>query len=240
MNVDAAVGEEALPGPPIAPTVPIDQQKTEAASHRFYGLEGPKGRTTGPLVEDGVSKKDRAEYLKKQREQRKANRKKGMQASTSRTRSVESPGSAVFRSRRTSAPAMMHCRQRASSSAYPTNSPRESSESKRMPPPPMGLTAGVSPTGAAPVREEQQGEGPSPRSDSTLTGEAVAPLRAPSPRMFNPTAVPPPIAPPSATTSLHAPPPMHPTMAFNVNESVERALKEVKRDAGQAERNAMF
>ncbi|CAM9609020.1 unnamed protein product [Ectocarpus sp. 4 AP-2014] len=263
MNVDAGVGEEALPGPPIAPTVPIDQQKAEAAKATdSTGLRvlknAPPCRTTGPLVENGVSKKDRAEYLKKQREERKANRKKGMQASTSRTRSAEPPGSAAFRNRRTSAPAMMRTAA-VNAPAAPRTPPTlpggadlfqaspkpaiedtETSESKRMLPPPMGLTAGVSSTGAAPVREDQQGGGPSPRSDSTLTDEAVAPLRAPPPRMFNPTAVPPPIAPPSATTSSHAPPPMHPTMAFNVNESVERALKEARRDAGQAERNAMF
>ncbi|CAM9141858.1 unnamed protein product [Ectocarpus sp. 6 AP-2014] len=263
MNVDAGVGEEALPGPPIAPTVPIDQQKAEAAKATDSTgsrvlKNAPSCRTTGPLVEDGVSKKDRAEYLKKQREERKANRKKGMQASTSRTRSADPPGSAAFRNRRTSAPAMMPTAA-VNAPAAPRTPPtlhgetdlfqaspkpaiedREGSESKRMPPPPMGLTAGVSPTGAAPVGEDQQGGGPSPRSDSTLTGETMAPVRAPPPRMFNPTAVPPPIAPSSATTSSHAPPPMHPTMAFNVNESVERALKEARGDAGRAERNAMF
>ncbi|CAM9849575.1 unnamed protein product [Ectocarpus sp. 13 AM-2016] len=263
MNVDAGVGEEALPGPPLAPMVPIDQPKAEAAKATdSSGLRvlknAPPCRTTGPLVEDGVSKKARAEYLKKQREERKANRKKGMQAPTSRTRSAEPPGSAAFRNRRTSAPAMMPTAAvnapvapRTPSTLHgeadlfqaspkPAIEDREALESKRMPPLPIGLTAGVPPTGAAPVREDQQGGGPSPRSDSTLAGEAVAPLRAPPPRMFNPTTVPPPVAPPSATTSSHAPPPMHPTMAFNVNESVERALKEARRDAGQAERNAMF
>ncbi|CAM9563646.1 unnamed protein product [Ectocarpus fasciculatus] len=263
INVDAGVREEALPGPPIAPMVPIDQHKAEVAkatdSTDLRVLKNaPPFRTTGQLVEDGVSKEDRAELLKKQREERKANRKKGMQASTSRTRSAEPPGGAAFRNRRTSAPAMMPAAavnapaapraptilhgeaDLVQASSKPAIEDREASGSKRMPPPPMGLTAGVSPTGAAPVGEDQHDGGPSPGSDSTPTGDAVAPLRAPPPRMFNPTAVPPPIAPPSATTSSHAPPPMHPSMAFNVNESVERALKEARRDAGQAERNAMF
>lgn len=224
-----------------------------------FAQSAPPRKTTGQqLVEHDVSKKDRAEILKKQREERKANRKKRMQASTSRTRSAEPPGGAVFGNRRTSAPAMMPTAavnalaaprtpptlhgeaDLSQESPKPAIEDRKASGSKRMPPPPIGLTAGVPPTGAAPVGEDQQGGGPSPRSDSTPTGEAVAPLGAPPPRMFNPTAVPPPIAPPSATTSSRSPPPMHPSMAFNVNESVERALKDARRDAGQAERNAVF
>ncbi|CBJ32574.1 conserved unknown protein [Ectocarpus siliculosus] len=258
ISVEAAganLSEEALPEPPTAPIVPISQQESEAAQAAdLAGVtralnNAPPGRTTGPLVEDGVSKKERAEFLKRQREERKLNRKKGMQASS---------GSAGFRNRRTSAPATMtpaavdappgprtpptlH-REANFCQATPKTAIEDkgSSGSKRIPPPCMAFTAGVSPKDAAPTGEGQQGGGPSSRSDSTPTGEAVPPFRASPPRMFNPMAVPPPIAPPSATTSSHAPPPMHPSMAFNVNETVERALTEARRDAGLAERNATF
>ncbi|CAM9090622.1 unnamed protein product, partial [Ectocarpus sp. 6 AP-2014] len=251
----ADLSEEALPEPPTAPMVPISQQESEAAQAAdLAGVtralnNAPPGRTTGPLVEDGVSKKERAEFLKRQREERKLSRKKGMQASS---------GSAGFRNRRTSAPATMtpaavdappgprtpptlH-REANFCQATPKTAIEDkgSSGSKRIPPPCMAFTAGVSPKDAAPTGEGQQGGGPSSRSDSTPSGETVPPSRASPPRMFNPMAVPPPIAPPSATTSSHAPPPMHPSMAFNVNETVERALTEARRDAGLAERNATF
>ncbi|CAM9835096.1 unnamed protein product [Ectocarpus sp. 12 AP-2014] len=258
IRVEAAganLSEGALLELPTAPMVPIGQQESEAAQAAdFAGVtralnNAPPGRTTGPLVEDGVSKKERAEFLKRQREERKLNRKKGMQASS---------GSAGFRNRRTSAPATMTPAV-VDAAAGPRTPPtlhgeadfyqaspkpaiedKGASRSKRIPPPCMASTAGVSPKDAAPTGGGQQGGGPSPRSDLTPTGEAVPPLRVPPPRMFHPMAVPPPIAPPSATPSSHAPPSMHPSMAFNVNETVERALTEARRDAGFAERNAKF
>ncbi|CAM9837260.1 unnamed protein product [Ectocarpus sp. 13 AM-2016] len=258
IGVEAAganLSEGALPEPPTAPMVPIGQQKSEAAQAAdLAGLtralnSAPPGRTTGPLVEDGVSKKERAEFLKRQREERKLNRKKGMQASS---------GSAGFRNRRTSALATMTSAV-VDAPADPRTPPtlhgeadfcqafpkpaiedKGASGTKRIPPPYMALTAGVSSKDVAPTGEGQQGGGPPLRSDSTPTGEAVPPFRAPPPRMFNPAAVPPPIAPPSATTSSYTPPSMHPSMAFNVNETVERALTEARRDAGFAERNAKF
>lgn len=191
------------------------------------------------------------------------NRKKGMHASSGsagfRNRRTSAPATmATAAVDRTSAPATMttaavdapagprtppnlhgeadFCQ----ASPKPAIEDKGASGSKRIPPPCMALTVGVSPKDAAPTGEGQQGGGPSPRSGSTPTGEAVPPRRAPPPRMFNPTAVPPPIAPPSATTSSHATPPMHPSMAFNVNETVERALTEARRDAGLAKRNATF
>ncbi|CAM9169030.1 unnamed protein product [Ectocarpus sp. 4 AP-2014] len=258
ISVEAAganLSNGALPEPPTAPMVPIGQQESEAAQAAdLAGVtralnNAPPGRTTGPLVEDGVSKKERAEFLKRQREERKLNRKKGMQASS---------GSAGFRNRRTSAPVTMTpaavdapagprtpptLQGEADfyqASAKPAIEDKGASGRKRIPPQCMALTAGVSPKDAAPTGEGQQGGGPSPRSDSTSTSEAVLTLWVPPPRMFNPTAVPPPIAPLSAITSSHAPPPMHPSMAFTVNETVERALTEARRDAGLAERNATF
>lgn len=154
------------------------------------------------MVEDGVSKKDRAEFLKRQREERKLNRKKGIQFSMSKT---APPGSANFRNGQTSAPAMMTpaavdapAAQRTPltligeadfcpASPKPAIEDRGAPGSKRIPPPSMALAAGVSPTGPAATGKDQQGGGPSRRKDSTPTGEAVPPLRAPPPRMFNPT-----------------------------------------------------
>lgn len=215
-------------------------------------------------MEDGISKKDRAEFLRKQREERKANRKKEMQRSASRPRPTEASGDAGIRNRRTSAPAIMpstgDVRSGFAVPLSPATSTRESpgtSETNstqnptlsigednvvvksRRTPPPMSST-GIS------TREHDGGAVVSPPSqaDSTPAGEVLAApataVRAPPPLMFNPTAVPPPVAPPSAAASSHAQPPRHPSIAFNVNETVERALTEARRDAGMAEKRAAF
>lgn len=216
-------------------------------------------------MEDGISKKDRAEFLKKQREERKANRKKGMQRPASRPRPTEPSGGVGIRNRRTSAPAMMPSTVDVPSGfaahLTPATPPREvqgTSEADlaqappmptvednaaakgRRTPPPMA-SAGLSLTG------EHGGEAvvsPPAQPDSIRAGEVLAApaaaVRAPPPRMFNPTSVPPPVAPPSSAASSHAQPPRHPSIAFNVNETVERALTEARRDAGVAERRATF
>eukprot|EP00752_Nemacystus_decipiens_P009406 g8409.t1 len=204
-------------------------------------LNAPPGRTTGPLVEDGISKKDRQEYLKKQREERKANRK------NSRARSTEP---SVIRNRRTSAPAAMASTVNGPSvSAAPGDAatpPREApvtnkADSVQEPP---KLTVEGYGEAESPASSEQ-GAGPTVRprvladSNGDVSVAPAAPVRPPPP-FFNPTAVPPPVAPPSTTSSSHAQPPRHPSMAFNVNETVEKALTEARRDAGVAERRAAF
>lgn len=212
-------------------------------------------RTTGQLlVENGISKKDRAEILRKRREERKANRKKEMQRSASRPGSTESSGVVGIRNRRTSAPAMMSSTGsvRSGLAAPLSPTPRETvgtSESDVAQTPAMSVGEDSSPamvsTGLS-TGEHVGGPAVSPpaQADSTQAGEVLAApataTRAPPPLMFNPTAVPPPVAPPSSATRSHAQPPRHPSIAFNVNETVERALTEARRDAGVAERRATF
>lgn len=206
---------------------------------RFSAQNAHPGRTTGPLVEDNVSKEDRREYLKKQREERKANRK------NTRPRSVEP---SVIRNRRTSAPAIMPSavigRSAFATPGTPATPPREApvtskAESVQEPPKPTMDGTG----GADSPATEEQAAGPAVPPPSASSDEVSAPPAAPvrpPPPFFNPTAVPPPVAPPSTTASSHAQPPRHPSMAFNVNETVERALTEARRDAGVAERRAAF
>lgn len=189
-------------------------------------------------MEDRISKKDRQEYLKQQREARKANRK------NLRPRSVEP---SVIRNRRTSAPAVMPSTLSGPSGfAAPATPPRAAPgtnepDSVQEPPKPTVEDSGEAESSAT----GEQGVGaavpPLPLADSSGEGFA-APAAAvrPPPTFFNPTALPPPVAPPSTTASSHAQPPRHPSMAFNVNETVEKALTEARRDAGVAERRAAF
>ena len=231
----------------------------------------PKGRTTGPLVEDGISKAERAEFLRKQREERKANRRKGMQAARSAEPSVNSG----LRNRRTSAPGMMTGAFSAQAMARPAALPAvatppatgslsngpDSPDSARISPVPAvddnGTAAGretpLQVPSAVEEREEHekehkhgQGTPPPPATaDAFPENEIVvaAPaVRAPAPppRMFNPTSVPPPTAPPTATSGAQALPAQHPSIAFSIDASVERALTQARREAGLAERRATF
>lgn len=192
-------------------------------------------------MEDGISKKDRQEYLKKQREERKANRK------NSRPRSVEP---SVIRNRRTSAPAMMPSTASGPSGfaapAAPATPPREASSTANadsVQEPPKPNVEGNGEAASTPTGEQGVGAAVPPPAMADSSGEGVAAQAAPPrppPPFFNPTVVPPPVAPPSATASSHAQPPRHPSMAFNVNETVEKALTKARRDAGVAERTAAF
>lgn len=206
----------------------------------FHVQNAPPGRTTGPLVEDGMSKKDRQEYLKKQREERKANRK------NSRPRSVEP---SAIRNRRTSAPAMMPSAVSGPSgftapgtlASPPCEAPGTNKlDSVQEPPKPIIEGNGI----AESPGTGEQGVGtavPLDQPDSSGEGIVAPPAAVrPPPPFFNPTVVPPPVAPPSTTASSHAQPPRHPSMAFNVNETVEKALTEARRDACVAERSAAF
>lgn len=236
----------------------------------------PKGRTTGPLVEDGISKAERAEFLRKQREERKANRKKGMQAA----RSAEPLSNAGLRNRRTSAPGMMTGAFSAQAmgrpaAATPPAPVRKSNEldspapdSARVSPVPAvgdngangnGTAAGreTPPQGPSAVEEHKEretehehGRGTTPpppgmadaNPENEIFAAAAPAVRAPAPppRMFNPTSVPPPTAPPTATSGASALPAQHPSIAFSVDASVERALTQAKREAGVAQRRAAF
>lgn len=209
-----------------------------------FPQNAPPGRTTGPLVEDGISKKDRQEYLKKQREERKANRK------NSRPRSVEPSGSVSIRNRRTSAPAMMPATVNGPSGftapGTPATPPRDApgtsmGDPVQEPPRPTVEDNGEAESSA--TGEQGVGAAVPPPALADSSGEGLTAPAAevrPPPPFFNPTAVPPPIAPPSTAASSHAQPPRHPSIAFNVNETVEKALTEARRDAGVAERRAAF
>lgn len=78
-----------------------------------------------------------------------------------------------------------------------------------------------------------------PENEIVLAAPAVR-TPAPPPRMFNPTSVPPPTAPPTLSSGAQALPAQHPSIAFSVDASVERALTEARREAGLAERRAAF
>lgn len=259
----------------------------------FFLQNAPKGRTTGPLVEDGISKAERAEFLRKQREERKANRRKGMKGMQA-ARSNESLANAGLRNRRTSAPGMMTGTFSAQSrpAALPavanppapgSNSNMDSNNSSNSNELDSPGSCGVQPimpaadgNGTAADREtppqvpsavpehenekeeekkeheHEHGRGTpppplppvasaSPGSDVVVAAPTPA-VRAlaPPPRMFNPTSVPPPTAPPSATGGAQALPAQHPSIAFSVDASVERALTQARREKGVAERRAAF
>lgn len=252
----------------VVHVVPLREKrvKSDSCLRLYFAQNAPPGRTTGQqLVEDGVSKKDRAEFLRKQREERKANRKKEMKRSAARPRPTEPSAGVGIRNRRTSAPAMIPSTGDLQSGLAAPLSPRtyareapctskadvaktppmctgedETVAKGRRTPPPMA-SIGLPSTG-----EHDGGAEVSPPAlaDSTPAGEVLAApvtaVRTSPPLMFNPTAVPPPVAPVSAASSSHAQPPRHPSIAFNVNETVERALTEARRDAGVAERRAAF
>lgn len=217
----------------------------------------PKVRTSGPLVEDGISKAERTEFLRKQREERKANRKKGMHVSAARGSSIEPAVNAGLRNRRTSAPAMMSSaggtppRNAAvrtpstpplsttgglhSAQGHSTPPVEDNGTTETNPTPPPGPSAGEQDDEGAPASSPAQADAP------PITDLAAAPtVRAPPPRMFNPTAVPPPVAPPSVAASTQGQAPRHPSIAFSVNETVERALAQAKRETSLAERRATF
>lgn len=78
-----------------------------------------------------------------------------------------------------------------------------------------------------------------PENEIVVAAPAVR-APAPPPRMFNPTSVPPPTAPPTLNSSAQALPAQHPSIAFSVDASVERALTQARREAGLAERRAAF
>ncbi|CAM9986890.1 unnamed protein product [Scytosiphon promiscuus] len=223
------------------------------------------GRTTGPLVENGISKKERVDFLRRQREERKANRKRGMQAAASRAKPVESSGNLGVRNRRTSAPAIMPSTTTPSTTtdvspgfiaprapATPSRKTHTSSESGSAQNSTIAVEddgagkSGLSTAGLLTTTDQEHNglsRGIPAHAGSPPAGDAVAlsaASRAPPPRMFNPTAVPPPVAPPSLAPSSHAQQSRHPSMAFNVNETVERALTEARRDAGVAQRKAAF
>lgn len=189
-------------------------------------------------MENGVSKKDRAEFLKKQREERKANRKKG--ASTG------------IRTRRASTPTMMPSTVdvipgpiATSVPATPPSEAQRPSVAEPVQVPPMPTESNKqAPTGILPKGEHGEVATDPPLAQTDSTSEAIAPPAAPvrpPPTFFNPTNVPPPpVGPPSTAASARAQPPRHPSMAFNVDETVERALKEARQEAGVAERRAAF
>lgn len=79
----------------------------------------------------------------------------------------------------------------------------------------------------------------SPENELVVAAPAVR-APAPPPRMFNPTSVPPPTAPPTVTSGAQALTAQHPSIAFSVDASVERALTQARREAGVAERRAAF
>lgn len=63
----------------------------------------------------------------------------------------------------------------------------------------------------------------------------------PPPKMFNPAIMPPPTAaPPSAVSGAQSQAPRHPSIAFSVNDTVEKALKIAEGEKRVAERRAMF
>lgn len=220
----------------------------------------PPGRTTGELyVEDGISKKDRAEHLKKKREERKAKRKQqGMQRPAAAS-------TASIRNRRISAPAIImpstvEVPSEATAPRIPATPPRTAFEAQRpgegdpvqAPSMPSQDNEEAENTRATPIASTsslsagEHGEVAAvpPSSQPESTGEAVAvppPAIRPPPTFFDPTNVPPPpVGPPSAAASSRAPPSRHPSIAFNVNETVEKALTEARREACVAERRAAF
>lgn len=86
-----------------------------------------------------------------------------------------------------------------------------------------------------------------PDSPPTEGGAPPPPPSAPAvpigppPCMFNPTAIPPPTAALSTSAvSAQSQPPRHPSIAFSVNETVERALKIAEGEKHVAERRAAF
>lgn len=190
-------------------------------------------------MEDGISKEARAEFLKNQREQRKANRKKGQTSWASRAGPSQPSGGVCVgvSTLRTSAPTEMPSTTRDAPCGL----------AARLTPPPLESTGMMPPVGE--LDEDAVGHPPAHQGNSTQAGDvsaahatAVMPRPPPPPIMFNPTAVPPPIAPRHAAGVEGSRPqaPMHPSIAFNVNETVERALTEARRDAGVAERRATF
>lgn len=200
----------------------------------------PGRQTTGPLVEDGISKEERARFLREQREQRKANRKKGRPDMKNKSKNTDAgpnaPGPDGGENPVPATPRNTIIPQ----PTAPTVTKREEVREDRTIP----AEAAV-----APVSEEQKqrripsknGPGSPPEESSSGTDITTRPtVTAPPPRMFNPTTVAPPTAvPPRAVTTVSQAQ-RHPTMAFSVNETVERALKEAKREASLADRKAMF
>lgn len=127
-------------------------------SHYMILQNASKGRATGLLVEDGISKAERSEILRKQKEERKANRKKGMHASAARGSSGASAANAGLRNRRTSAPAMMPAPSRFT--------PPSAAEIPPLPPTNEQSLA----QGAQPPRSEDNGPGDLKPHDSMQHG----------------------------------------------------------------------
>lgn len=194
------------------------------------------------MVEDGISKEERARFLREQREQRKANRKK-MNKNTNRSNQTmtESEKTDPTDTRDAillppSAPTVTK-QEKATSEEHDTigaSSSDELTQTVEKEPTPSENRQGTS------VEESSSMVKIDPPSSSTdiITRPVVT---APPPRMFNPTnAAPPTGIPPRASITTVSQTQRHPTMAFSVNETVERALKEAKREASIADRRAMF
>lgn len=109
-------------------------------------------------------------------------------------------------------------------------------EGTRTPPPAPSSTGGQQDDASV------AGVSPPAHADAPPSVELVPALtaRAPPPRMFNPTAVPPLTAPPTAAAGAQALVPRHPSVAFSVDATVERALNQARQDASLAERRATF
>lgn len=204
-------------------------------------------QTTGPLVEDGISKEERARFLREQREQRKANRKKGRpdMQKANRNKNINRPVTdgdvpAVPRDAILLPP------------TAPTGTKQEKATEHDTIPPETSPSEELTQTVDKEPTPSENGQGRPPEESSSSTVKIDAPssgndvitrpaVAAPPPRMFNPTTAAPPtgVPPPRAVTTVSQTQ-RHPTMAFSVNETVERALKEAKRDASLADRRAMF
>lgn len=210
-------------------------------------------RATGMLVEDGISKAERTEFLRMQREERNANRKKGLRFATARTTSsIGSCASNGLKNTKTSAPAVVPFTGMGggvqAASLAPVTPPFPAMNG--------GVPAQVAPTMAAIGQQGIAGGTRTPPPPPSSTGEQqsgasgrgvsspsvnLAPAvtaRVPPPRMFNPAAVPPPTAPPTAATRAQTLVPRHPSMSFSVDATVERAMKQATQDASLAERRA--
>lgn len=207
-------------------------------------------RTTGPLVEDGISKEERVAYLRRQREARKANRKRG---GPSTLRLKAEPITEVgFPSRRTPSPV-----GQLETSAFATvPSPQPSNALHTISAPDGAETVLAAVPGnddgapesrqtpTPPVPENEAGTAVSTRAgiESTPNIEVIPPpVAVAPPRMFNPTAIPPPTVSALGTaTNTQCQPSIHPSIAFSVNETIEKALKLAECEAEVAQRRALF